>query len=106
MSEEAKPVRGPNELSFEAEVRSLLSTEIGRIYFWRLIVEDCHVFQIEYPHNAAAYSLLAKQEIGKRQLEFAKRICPELVIQAEKDYQALMEQEAVFRKNHKKGDDL
>jgi hypothetical protein len=101
-------VKGPNELSFENEVRSLLSTEAGRIFFWRLIVEDCHVFQIEYPHNAAAYSLLAKQEIGKRQLEFAKRLCPELVIQAEKEFQALVEQEAIFQEaqKKKKGDDL
>ena len=80
-----------NSAHYEDELKTLLASPVLRIFFWRLIVEDCRVFQAEFPTNAAAYTLLARQEIGKRLLADAKRISPDLVYQAEREYEEFME---------------
>lgn len=79
-----------NSDQFNESLRKVLNDKDLRILAWRLIVEDCKVFQVDYPMNASAYSLLAKQELGKRLLEDLKRIDIGLVHQAEKDYHELM----------------
>jgi hypothetical protein len=68
----------------------MLGDEDLRVFLWRLIVEDCRVFQEDFPTNASAYSLLAKQEIGKRILADAKLRNPEAVFRAEQEYNDLM----------------
>ena len=80
-----------NSTHYEDELKTLLDSPVLRIFFWRLIVEDCRVFQSDFPLNASAYTLLARQEIGKRLLADAKRIAPELVFQAEREYEDFME---------------
>ena len=79
-----------NSDQFNESLRKVLNDKDLRILAWRLIVEDCKVFQVDYPMNASAYSLLAKQELGKRLLEDLRRIDLNLVHQAEKDYHELM----------------
>jgi hypothetical protein len=79
-----------NSDQFNESLRKVLNDKDLRILAWRLIVEDCKVFQVDYPMNASAYSLLAKQELGKRLLEDLKRVDINLVHQAEKDYHELM----------------
>lgn len=80
-----------NTQHYEEELKSLLASPVTRIFFWRLIVEDCRVFQSDFPLNASAYTLLARQEIGKRLLADAKRLDPGLVYQAEREYEDFME---------------
>ena len=43
-----------NTLHYEEELKSLLASPVTRIFFWRLIVEDCRVFQSDFPLNASA----------------------------------------------------
>lgn len=74
------------------ELALLLRSPVLRVFFWRLIVEDCRVFQSDFSLNASAYALLAKQEIGKRLLADAKQIDPEAVFLAEKEYGELQSQ--------------
>jgi hypothetical protein len=81
-----------NQKHYDEELRQILSTTTTRIFFWRIITEDCRLFEDGYQHNATAYSLLARQEIGKHLLNDAKRISPENVFKAEQEYNALMEQ--------------
>lgn len=80
-----------NSTHYEDELKTLLDSPVLRIFFWRLIVEDCRVFQSDFPLNASAYALLARQEIGKRLLADAKRISPGLVYRAEREYEEFME---------------
>ena len=68
----------------------LRSTNL-RVLLWRIIVEDCKVFEESFPMNASAYCLLAKQEIGKRLLTDAKAVNFEAVQRAEQEYNDLME---------------
>lgn len=75
---------------YDAALRKILSDEMLRIFLWRLIEEDCRVFQEGFPTNASAYCLLARQEIGKRLLADAKMRDPEAVFKAEQEYKALM----------------
>lgn len=82
----------PSQAHYDAALRKMLSDETLRIFLWRLIVEDCRVFQEDFTLNASAYCLLAKQEIGKRLLEDAKLRDPEAVFKAEREYRAMMEQ--------------
>jgi len=72
-------------------LETMLSNPTTRILLWRIIVEDCRVFDEDFPMNAAVYCLNAKQEIGKRLLADAKRISPESVFKAEQEYNELME---------------
>lgn len=82
----------PNVQQYNASIAKLLSDRDLRIFLWNLIVQDCRVFQPEFPMNAQAYCLLAKQEIGKRLLADAKRINPQAVMLAEAEYNDLQEQ--------------
>ncbi len=82
----------PNVQQYNASIAKLLSDRDLRIFLWNLIVQDCRVFQPEFPMNAHAYCLLAKQEIGKRLLADAKRINPQAVMLAEAEYNELQEQ--------------
>ena len=75
-----------NVQHYREELETILKSPVLRVFFWRLIAEDCRVFQSDFSLNASAYALLAKQEIGKRLLEDAKRISPEAVFLAEKEY--------------------
>ena len=74
----------------------MLDSRTLRVFLWRLIVEDCKVFQEDFPTNASAYCLLAKQEIGKRLLADAKAIDPDAVFAAEREYMDLMEQQKLI----------
>lgn len=80
----------PSQQHYRNALTVMLSNPTTRILLWRIIVEDCKVFVEDYPMNASAYSLLAKQEIGKRLLADAKNISLESVFQAEKEYIELM----------------
>lgn len=86
----------PNVQQYNASLAKLLSDRDLRIFLWNLIVQDCRVFQPEFPMNASAYCLLAKQEIGKRLLADAKRINPSAVMLAEAEYNDLQEQTAKY----------
>lgn len=79
-----------NKQHYQDEIRVMLNSSVTRIFLWRLIVEDCKVFEADFAMNASAYALLAKQEIGKRLLEDMKRVSPELTFQAETEYNAMM----------------
>lgn len=74
---------------YREELEAVLKSPVLRVFFWRLIVEDCRVFQSDFSLNASAYALLAKQEIGKQLLAEAKQIDPEAVFLAEKEYNDL-----------------
>ena len=78
-----------NVQHYREELEAVLKSPVLRVFFWRLIVEDCRVFQSDFSLNASAYALLAKQEIGKRLLEDAKRINPKAVFLAEAEYNDL-----------------
>ena len=79
-----------NQQHYKDELRAMLGSPVTRIFLWRLIVEDCHVFDVDFPFNASAYGLLAKQSIGKRLLEDMKAISPELTLQAETEYRTML----------------
>ena len=89
-------MESPNAKHYAAELQAALESPMMRVFLWRLIVEDCRVFQGEFPLNASAYTLLAKQEIGKRLLADLKATNPALVYQAEQEYNELMRQNAAF----------
>ena len=80
-----------NQNQYKSSLAKLLSDRDLRILFWRMIVEDCHVFQEDFPINASAYCLLAEQKIGKRILADAKAVDPDAVLAAEKEYNAFMD---------------
>jgi hypothetical protein len=80
-----------NNVQYRASLEKLLSDRDLRILFWRILTEECHVFQEDYPTNAQAYSLLAEQRIGKRLLADAKRVSPTAVLTAEAEYNEFME---------------
>ncbi len=79
-----------NQQHYRDELRAMLNSPVTRIFLWRLIVEDCHVFATEFAMNASAYVLLAEQRIGKRLLADMKDVSPELTFQAEAEYNAMM----------------
>lgn len=86
----------PNVAQYRDALEKLLSDRDLRIFLWSLIAEDCKVFQVDFPMNASAYCLLAKQEIGKRLLEDMKRTNPAAVLMAETEYNDLQEQTRKF----------
>lgn len=86
----------PNVRQYREAVAKILADRDLRIFLWSLIAEDCRVFQPEFPMNASAYCLLAKQEIGKRLLEDAKKVNPSAVLLAETEYNELQEQTKQF----------
>ena len=88
-----------NVQHYREELEAVLKSQVLRVFFWRLIVEDCRVFQSDFSLNASAYALLAKQEIGKRLLEDAKRINPEAVFLAEKEYNDLQSRSLNLSRN-------
>lgn len=90
------PELKPNVQQYNTSIAKLLSDRDLRIFLWNLIVQDCRVFQPDFPMNASAYCLLAKQEIGKRLLADAKRINPSAVLLAEAEYNELQEQTERF----------
>lgn len=69
----------------------MLSNQLSAVFLVRMIYETCHVFDIGYQHNAGAYSLLAKQEIGKTLMNIAKEIDIDAFNKAEKDYLSIIE---------------
>ena len=81
-----------NQMHYENEIRTMLGNSVTRVFLWRLVVEDCHVFDMDAPLNASAYALLAKQSIGKQLLADMKAVSPELTFQAEKEYNDLIRQ--------------
>lgn len=87
-----------NQQHYEQELRRMLAEPETRIFLWRLIAEDCHVFDTEFQHNATAYSLLAKQQIGKRLLADLKCIDASAVHKAEEEYDELLREDAAVRK--------
>jgi hypothetical protein len=86
----------PNVLCHKEAIRKILADRDLRIFLWSLIALDCKVFQAEFPMNASAYVLLAKQEIGKRLLEDAKSVNPSALLLAEEEFKDLEEQTARF----------
>lgn len=81
----------PSQQQYHDALEDALSRTLTRVLLWRIIVEDCKVFEESFPMNAAAYCLLAKQEIGKRLLADLKAVDPEAVHKAEQEYNDLME---------------
>lgn len=75
-----------NVQHYREELEMILKSPVLRVFFWRLIADECRVFQSGFALNASAYALLAKQEIGKRLLEDAKQVNAEAVFLAEKEY--------------------
>lgn len=75
-----------NAKHYEKEMKFMLDNPLSRIFLFRLITESCHTFDIGFAHNASAYSLLAKQDIGKVLMLFAKEIDLDKFNQAEKEY--------------------
>lgn len=90
----------PNVLCHREAVRKILADRDLRIFLWSLIAVDCKVFQAEFPMNASAYCLLAKQEIGKRLLEDAKVVNPSALLLAEAEFNDLTEQTKRFVEAH------
>ena len=86
----------PNVRQYRDAIAKILADRDLRIFLWSLIEQDCRVFQPEFPMNASAYCLLAKQEIGKRLLADAKAINPSAVMLAEAEFNDLQEQTAKF----------
>lgn len=86
-----------NSDQYDAALRKALADEDLRILLWRIVVEDCKVFQEGFPMNAGAYALLALQDVGKRLLADMKARDPMAVYQAEQDYNALMRQSEAER---------
>ena len=64
----------PSQAHYRNALTRMLSEPDLRILLWRIIVEDCKVFEEGFSLNASAYCLLAKQEIGKRLLVHAKML--------------------------------
>lgn len=85
-------MKTPNQMHYEEEIRTMLGNPVTRVFLWRFIVEDCHVFDPDAPLNASAYALLAKQSIGKRLLADMKAVSPESTFQAEREYDDLIRQ--------------
>jgi hypothetical protein len=81
----------PNQRQYRSAIEAMLSRSVTRIFLWRLIVEDCKVFEESYPMNASAYSLLAIQSIGKRLLADAKAVDAAAVFKAEQEYNQIMQ---------------
>lgn len=80
-----------SQQQYRNSLEVMLSDPTTRVLLWRIIVEDCRVFDEDFPMNASVYCLNAKQEIGKRLLADAKRISPDLVFKAEQEYNELMQ---------------
>ena len=80
----------PSQQHYRNAMTLMLQNPSLRVLLWRIIVEDCKVFEEGFPMNASAYCLLAKQEIGKRLLADAKAIDSDAVHEAEKEYERLM----------------
>ena len=76
----------PSQQHYDNALREVLSKSSLRVLLWRIIVEDCKVFVEDFPMNASAYCLLAKQEIGKRLLADLKVRDIEAVHKAEQEY--------------------
>jgi hypothetical protein len=89
-----------NQRQYRESLTKLLGDRELRILFWRIICEDCKVFQEDFPMNATAYSLLAKQEIGKRLLADAKTVNAAAVFMAESEYNEMMEQSARLQESN------
>jgi hypothetical protein len=81
-----------NSDQYDVALRKALADEDLRILLWRIVVEDCKVFQEGFPMNAGAYALLALQDVGKRLLADMKARDPMAVYQAEQEYNELMRQ--------------
>lgn len=94
----------PSQQHYRNALVAMLNNPLTRVFLWRIIVEDCKVFEEGFPMNAAAYCLLAKQEIGKRLLADAKRVNPEALLRAEQEYNDLMELTLQVN-NEKQGED-
>lgn len=77
---------------WDRSLRKMLSDSDLRLFLFRLVAEECFVFQESFPLSAAAYSLLAKQEIGKRLLADMKRVNPQAVMEVEQEYIKLLEE--------------
>lgn len=90
----------PNVAQYRDAMAKILSDRDLRIFLWSIIKEDCRVFQADFPMNAQAYCLLAKQEIGKRLLEDAKQVNPSALLLAEAEYNDLQEQTSKFVQDH------
>ena len=73
----------------ERAIRKALDDSDLRIFLWDLICRKCEVFSSGYPHNAAAYRLLARQQIGKELLAELKDMDMEQVFRAESEYEQM-----------------
>lgn len=86
----------------EARIRALrkaLNDSDLRIFLWDLIETDCGAFERSYGHNATAYSLLARQQIGKMLLVELKDLDLEQVFQAEREYRQLWDMNSNTRRD-------
>ena len=60
-----------------------------RLILWHIITAFLYVFDPGYAHNATAYSLLAKKEVGLNILAWMKSVSPEGAFRAESEYNNL-----------------
>lgn len=97
-------MESPSQQHYRNALSCILANPLTRVFLWRLIVEDCKVFEEGFPMNASAYCLLAKQEIGKRLLADAKAVNPENVFRAEQEYNDMMDL-MIQINNEKQGED-
>lgn len=76
----------------ERAMRKALNDSDLRIFLWDHIETDCLAFARGYAHNATAYSMLAKQQVGKELLADLKAVDLRQVFRAEAEYRQLVEQ--------------
>lgn len=60
--------------AYENGLRKILEDPDTRFFLQVLLIERCQVFTSGYQHNAAAYSQLAKRELGLGIMMDARRV--------------------------------
>ena len=77
--------------ALDRAIRKMLNDSDLRIFLWDAVVRRCGVFDQDYAHNAAAYTLLERQRIGKQLLAELKSVDMEQVFRAESEYEQLFQ---------------
>lgn len=96
----------PSQVHYASALGKMLRDRELRVFLWRLLVEDCKLEEEYFPMNAAAYCLLAKQEIGKRLLHDAKAVDLKRVHQAEQEYQELLRETDAWNRAQARENDI
>lgn len=67
------------EQAYETGLRKILEDPDTRFFLQVLLIERCQIYTSGYQHNAAAYSQLAKREIGLGVLMDARQVNRDMV---------------------------